>query len=691
MSYHLSIDIGGTFTDLFLRDSDGQTRSVKTPSTHHDLTDGVLQVLDKAAEAEGVSRSALLEQTEQIVHGTTIATNAILENETAQTALLCTDGFRDTLMFRRGGRENAFEVHVDYPDPYIPRSLTYGVTERINAEGEIVTQLDEERAIEAIETAVTEGCEAIAVSLLWAHVNPIHERRIGTLIEEYAPELDYSLSHRVNPVIREYRRTSATAIDASLKGPIAGYLATLRDRLEASGFEKEPLLITANGGVMQFDGVADLPIWSVDSGPTMLPSAGMKISRYETGTETPNVISLDMGGTSLDMSLVRGGDISRTRDAEVADSILGVEKVDVRSIGSGGGSIAWVDEGGLLHVGPESAGSSPGPVCYGKGGERPTITDAALVLGYVSKNQQLGGEMSLDFEAAKDAIETQIADPLGLSAIEAAYTIYATANQDMVTGMREVTIERGIDPRKYTISGGGGALGLHVVPLARELGVEEILLPREAGVICALGGSYSDLRRDFSATEQTKSSEFDLDTVNDRLASLTQQSVAFFDRVDADESDRDLTYYTEARYTQQAWEVEVAIPSPPFDEERVEEMVERFHETHEETYGYRMGDQDIEFIQWRVEANSQIGDRLAGTPLEGADEPAAGVERDREPAYFGSELIETPRYDGPSLAANHAVDGPAIVEAKNTTIVLPPESRLEVSEYGNYCISTDGK
>lgn len=689
MNYRLSIDIGGTFTDLYLRDSNGRTRSVKTPSTHEDLTEGVMNALDKAADAEGITRSTLLGRTEQIVHGTTIATNAVLENETAKTALLCTDGFRDTLMFRQGGRENAFEVHVDYPDPYIPRSLTYGVNERINAEGGVVTPLKEESAIDAIETAVAGDCNAIAVSLLWAHVNPNHEQRIATLIEEYAPNLNYSLSHRVNPVIREYRRTSATAIDASLKEPIAGYLAGLRTRLSESGYEKEPLLITANGGVMQFDGVAELPIWSVDSGPTMLPSAGMKISRYESGTETPNVISLDMGGTSLDMSLIREGNISRTRDAEVADSILGIEKVDVRSIGSGGGSIAWVDEGGLLHVGPESAGSSPGPVCYGKGGERPTVTDAALILGYLSKDQRLGGEMSLDFEAAENAIETWIAEPLGLSTSKAAYTIYATANQDMVTGMREVTIERGIDPRNYTISGGGGALGLHVVPLARELGVDEVVLPREAGVICALGGSYSDLRHDFSATRQTESDSFDVDGVNETLESLTDQSLAFFDRVGADEADYDLTYYTEARYTQQAWEVEVTAPSLPFDQNSVAELVERFHETHENTYGYRMDDQSIEFIQWWVEASAKIGERLSGTPIETATTPVSDSCRGHAPAYFGSERIHTSRYDGQSLIAGHAMEGPAIVEAKNTTIVLPPGSRLEVTDYGNYRIRID--
>ncbi len=691
MSYHLSIDIGGTFTDLFLRDTEGGKLSAKTPTIHGDLTQGVLNALDKAAQEKGITRETLLDRTDQLVHGTTIATNAILEDATAKTALLCTEGFRDTLMFREGGREKAFEAHADYPGPYIPRALTYGVEERINAEGGVVTPLEDESAVAAIEAASEENCDAIAVSFLWAHVNPEHEQRVASLIEEHAPEMDYSLSHRVNPVIREYRRTSATAIDASLKAPIAGYLSNLREQLEASGYEKEPLLITANGGVMQFNDVADLPIWSVDSGPTMLPSAGMKVSRFESSTVDPNVISLDMGGTSLDMGLVREGDISRTRDAEVADSILGIEKVDVRSIGSGGGSIAWVDDGGLLHVGPESAGSSPGPVCYGRGGGRPTITDAALVLGYLSEDQRLGGEIEIDREAAEAAIEREIADELGVSVTEAAYAIYATANQDMVSGMRKVTIERGIDPRNYVICGGGGALGVHVVPLAWELSVDEIILPREAGVISALGGAHSDLRRDFSATQQTQSDAFDLEGVNDTLTSLTDRSQTFLDRVGIDEADRDLTYYAEARYNQQAWEVEVNVPAPPFDEDDVETLIDRFNRTHEATYGYRMDDQDVKFVHWRVEASAEIGDRLTSTPVADATSAVKEVQHGSNTAHFGDEPVTVPRYDGPAFAAGHEVDGPAIVDAKNTTIVLPPDSHLEISEYGNYriCITED--
>ena len=689
MSYHVSVDIGGTFTDLFLRDENGKTSAVKTPTTHDELTQGVLNALDKTAEAEGLKRADLLAKTEQLVHGTTIATNAIIEDTMDKTALLCTDGFRDTLLFRKGGRDEAFQVHTDYPDPYIPRSQTYGIDERINAEGDVETDLDEEEAIAAIERARERNCDAIAVAFLWAHMNPKHERRVGTLIEQYAPELEYSLSHEVNPVIREYRRTSATAIDASLKGPIASYLTQLRSWLEESGFQEEPLLITSNGGVMEFSDVTSRPIWSVDSGPTMLPSAGLKVCRTESETDTPNVVTLDMGGTSLDIGLVRGGSISRTRDAEVADSVLGIEKVDVRSIGSGGGSIARVDNGGLLHVGPASAGSDPGPACYGQGGERPTITDAALVLGYLSPDRRLGGEVSIDRDAARTAVETHIGSPLDVSAVEAAHAIYATANQNMVSGIREVTIERGIDPRNYVICGGGGALGMHAVALAQELNVGQVILPREAGVISAFGGTHSDLRRDFSATQRTDSESFDIATVNDTLSALREQAEQFLDGVGVETAAQDMTYYTEARYTQQAWEIEVEAPLPPLDRSDVTALLNEFNRVHDARYGYEMSDQGIEFIHWRVEASAETGTSNTERIVSSANDDVDAGKHSTAEAYFDGKWVPTPRYDGAALGPNHEIDGPAIVDAHNTTVIVPPETDLTVSQHGNYIIETN--
>lgn len=684
MNYDMCIDIGGTFTDLYLRRSDGESESVKTPTRYDDLTQGIVDAFEKVAEIEEMSVESLLDQTGRIIHGTTLSTNAILEDEVAKTALICTEGFRDILTFREGGRESPYEVHLEFPEPYIPRSLTFGVEERVNAEGGIETPLHESDVYDVVERIVDEGCEAVAVALLWSHIYPDHERRIGEIIEETAPDLDYALSHEVNPIVREYRRTSSTAIDASLLGPIQTYLSTLNDRLAAVGYEREPLIIAANGGVMQVDEIAERPIWTVDSGPTMLPVAAHQFARTELDEE--NVIALDMGGTSLDMGVVRNGSIPRTREAEVGDTMLSIEKVEVTSIGAGGGSIAWVDEGGLLHVGPQSAGAEPGPACYGRGGERPTLTDAALVLGYLNEEYFLGGEMTIDRDAAESALETHVCTELEVSPLEAAHAIYSTANQDMVNGVREVTIEQGIDPRNYVLSGGGGALGVHAVPVARELQVDEVLLPREAGVVSSIGGIYSDIRRDFSATLFTESDRFDVDGVNETLATLKDRATSFFDRIDIPEQDRTLSYYAEGRYPQQVWEIQIDVPRPPLSENDPAILIDRFHDQHESIYGYAMDDQAIEFLYWRVEASAETRGSIGEATVETTDlDVEEAVHQERE-AHFDGSVQTTPAYRGDRLGPGHSIDGPAMVDAKNTTVVLVPGSELTVTEYGNYHI-----
>lgn len=547
MRFELCSDVGGAFTDVYVRTGEGETRSVKTPTTPDDLTEGLFDALAKAGAAFDLSVESLLRRTERLIHGTTVATNAIIEDETSRTALLTTEGFRDVLTLREGGKEDPYDWDADYPEPYVPRALTFGLPERVTAEGDVETALDEAACRRTIREVTDHGVEAVAVSLLWSHQNPVHERRVGELIEAGAPELDYSLSFEVAPIVREYRRTSATAINASLYGVVGEYLTEFETALRAHGFDGAPFIITANGGVMQAAEVARTPILIVDAGPTMFPVASESITRAEIGAS--DLIALDMGGTSLDMGVVQDGAISRSREATVGNGhILGVQKVDIKSIGSGGGSVAWVDAGGLLHVGPESAGADPGPACHAQGGEEPTVTDAALVLGYLNPDYFLGGEMTVSREAAESAVDERVADPLGLDTVEAAHAVYATANQNMSNGVKGVTVERGIDTREFVLSGGGGAPGTHAVELARELGVEEILLPRQAGVISAVGGLTSDVRRDFSESHLTGAAEFDHEGVDAVLSSLERRAGAFFNRAEIPAEHRSLRVVAEARY-----------------------------------------------------------------------------------------------------------------------------------------------
>lgn len=686
MSYQLAVDIGGTFTDLYVQKSDGETDSFKVPTTSGNLIDGLFSAFEKAGTEYGVSVEDLLSDSERFVHGTTIATNAILENETAKTALICTEGFRETLFLREGGKEDPYDWSVNYPDPYIPRSLTFGVKERVNAEGEVVKLLDEDDVIEAIAEFEERNVGSVAVALLWSHVNPEHERRIAELFDEHAPEIHYSLSHEINPIIREYRRTSTTAINASIHDLLADYISDLGRRLTESGFNEEPLLITANGGTIQLDEASRRPVWLVDAGPTMLPIATTNLVDAEV--DKSNVISLDMGGTSLDINVATEGEIPRTREAKVADDILGIEKIDVRSIGSGGGSIAWVDEGGLLRVGPESAGAYPGPVCYQRGGEKPTVTDAALLLGYLNEDYFLGGDMMLDKTAARRAIEEKVGDKLGIGTVEAAYSIYATIVQDMANGIKGVTIEQGIDPRNYVLSGGGGALGLFAIPIARELQIDRLILPRDAGVVSSIGGLMSDVRRDFSMSEFTTHSKFDFNAVNDVLASLESQANEFFNRIGAERSNRSLDFYTEARYPQQVWELQVELPNARVGEDSLEVLVEKFHDKHEDVYGFSTTE-DIEFLYWRVEATNYANvdrDRILGGD-SGQTQEGTDKHRERE-AFFGDESRQTPTYRADGLSTNDTVTGPSFVEAENTTIVLPPNSELTVTDLGNYLLSS---
>ncbi len=683
MSYQIAIDIGGTFTDLYLRSSDGEVESVKVPTTPEDFSDGFFNALRKAAELKNESLSELLAASDSIVHGTTVATNAVIEDEMSTTAFITTDGFRDILQYREGGKEDPFDYDVSYPTPYIDRYRRYTVRERVNAEGEVITPLGEDDVISVIQEIADSDVEAVAVCLLWSHVNPIHEELIGELLDEHLPEVQYSLAHEVNPIIREYRRAISTAIDASLIGPIDEYINSLKTRLKEYGYEKEPLIITANGGVMHTDELTRSPIWAVDSGPTMLPVAAKAFASDELDRD--DVIALDMGGTSLDMGVVNDGTIPRTREATIKNDLLGIEKVDVRSIGSGGGSIAWVDEGGLLHVGPESAGADPGPACYLRGGEEPTVTDAALVLGYLNEDYFLGGDMEIAKAPAQEALE-QIADGLNTSLLEAAYSIYLTANQNMVNGINEITVERGIDPRRYSLAGGGGGLGMFAVSIARDLGVNEILLPSQAGVVSAIGGLLSDIQHDFSASTYTTSQDFDYAAVNETLETLEAKSQDFIDRVGGGNKDSEIVFHAEGRYPQQVWELEITLPARRVEIGDESELVERFHKVHEETFGFST-EEPVEFLYWRAEAIVETGGSAQDFKVTNEKIPLTAAQHDERSAYFDGRMYDAPAYNGDSLAPGHSFAGPAFVESSNTTIVLPPDSSLRVTESGNYRIN----
>ncbi|MGE3849752.1 MAG: hydantoinase/oxoprolinase family protein, partial [Gammaproteobacteria bacterium] len=447
MRLRISIDTGGTFTDAVVADERGILAIGKALTDPERNFVGVRDAIDDAARQLGRDRAALLGATDLFIYGTTRATNAIVTGGTARIAMLLTAGFPDILVYRQGGKLNPHQLDIDYPEPYVPRRLTFEIPERIDAEGGIVTPLDETRVVDILDTLRAERVEAIAVCLLWSIVNPAHEARVGALIEQYLPDVPYTLSHALNPVLREYPRASSAAIDASLKPLMQSQLVMLRDELAAAGYDGDMLVSASVGGVMHVSDMIERPIYMVKSGPAMAPIAGRAYAALED--LGGDAVVVDTGGTTFDVGLVRDGRIAYARETWLGEMytghLLGMGSVDVRSVGAGGGSIAWLDGGGLLRVGPHSAGSRPGPACYGQGGTEPTVTDAALTLGYLNPAAFLGGRMPLDTGAALAALRP-LATRLGRSTMETAQAVMTIANQTKVKAIQDKTVRECLDP-----------------------------------------------------------------------------------------------------------------------------------------------------------------------------------------------------------------------------------------------------
>jgi len=689
MSYRLCIDIGGTFTDLVVADQKGKVDIFKSPTTPGNYTDAFIETVKMAADNYSLPLKEFMAQCSTIEggyfgHGSTVSTNAIIEGKAAKTGLICTGGFRDILLAREGGKENPYNWQMEYPEPYIPRYLTFGVGERINAEGGIEQELNQDDVRKAIRQLKEYRVNAIAVALLWSIVNPVHELKIAGIIEKEWPGIPYSLSHKVNPCIREYRRFSSTAIDASLKPLVSSYVTQLEKRLEAIGYKGQLSLLTSSGGVVSAEEFVRKPIFSVDCGPALAPSAGRLIAETDLGID--NIITTDMGGTSFDVACITGGEIAVSRETEVGGYMLGINKVDSKSIGAGGGSIAWVDSGGLLHIGPRSAGAVPGPACYNKGGTDPTITDANVVLGYLDPAYFLGGGMKLDKKLAAKAIEEKVAIPLKLSVEEAAYAMWGVVNASMSNVIQDITIWRGIDPREYTMVSGGGAGGMHIAAIAGELGVKKILIPRVAGALSAFGGAFADITSEFSLSKFTESGSFDYDGINSALDGLKKQAEEFFEHMRVPRKQRKLQIYTEARYPFQVWEISVPLRGNSIgNQKQLDVLVSDFHKLHQKIFSVSAPDQPVEFVYWRVKA---VG-RLPRTDFPAAKvSPGAAASSSTRKAYFRElgGMVETPLYKGEDLKAGNRISAPAIIEEPTTTILVMPGCKASITRYGNYLI-----
>jgi N-methylhydantoinase A len=642
----------------------------KTPTTPANPILGILEVLEQAAGALEIDRAELLGQVEMLIHGTTRATNAVLTGGTAKTALLTTLGHCDMLLIREGGRNRTFDWSEGYQDGYIPRSLTFELPERIDAQGQILRPLDEGAVKETATRLAEIDVEAVAVCLLWSIVNPAHELRVGELLDEHLPGVPYTLSHALNPTLREYRRASSTAIDASLKPLMNEYLGNLERALGEAGFTGELLLISTAGGLMHTREAVAKPITSINSGPAMAPVAGRHFAAADADADS--AIVADTGGTSYDVSVVRGGRIPMTREAWLGEPytghIIGFSAVDVKSIGAGGGSIAWIDDGGLLRVGPQSAGADPGPAAYGRGGELPTVTDACLVLGYLDPQRFLDGAMRLDPERALAAIARDVAEPLGLELKEAASAILALATEQMVQAIKEVTVDAGVDPRDAALIGGGGAAGLNGTAIMRRLGCRTMVVPEACATLSAVGALMADLTAEFTAACFTSTDDFDWPRTDRVLAELRERCERFAAEVGSE--DHAIEMIAEARLARQVWQIDLPLRGDRFgdDPAALEAFLADFRDLHDQIFAVRDDHSAVEIIGLRARVTCPLPGDSEGRMHSMAPAP----DGEREIYFSGHGSLSASVRSLAGLGEGERLPGPALVESPLTTIVVEP-------------------
>ena len=669
-----AVDTGGTFTDLVVEEDDGRLLLYKSATVPADPVQGILDVFAVAAGERGIPTAELLGAGRVLIHGTTRGLNAVLTGATARTAFLTTEGHPDILLFREGGRTEIFDLSKPYPEPYIPRSLTFEVPERIGPDGRVLEPLDEPALVALLGTLRERGVEAVAVCLLWSIVNPAHELRVAELAAEHLPGVPVTVSHQLNPCVREYRRASSTCLDASLKPVMTAYIETVEQRLRDAGFAGRVLIVTSSGGALDARDVAAAPIHSLNSGPSMAPVAGRHFAAVDAEADT--AVVADTGGTSYDVSVVRRGRIPWTRETWLGrpyfGHMTGLPSVDVRSVGAGGGSIAHVDAGGLLHVGPESAGADPGPVCYGAGGTRPTMTDACLVLGYVDPDYFLGGRERLDLDAAREAIATQIGEPLGLAVHDAAAAVVRVATERMVSAIEEITIHQGIDPRDAVLVGGGGAAGFNAVAIARQLGCREVIIPPIGPALSAAGALISELARSFEMTFRTTDGDFDFGGVNAVLEQLEAMARGFIDGPGEGAIESRIELSVEARYPHQVWELESPVREARIETpEQLRRLCEDFHAVHRDVFSIADEASGIEFQSWHARAICRLRE-----PVRPRADLVSAEPRRREVHLPGAGLTPVPVWRLAAIPVDEAIDGPAVVETATTTVVVDAGARF---------------
>ncbi len=670
----IGIDVGGTFTDLVAIDATGRTMFAKSPSTPSDQSIGVMAGLDELASRLQMSRAEMLAKTQRLVHGTTVATNALLERKGAKVALLTTEGHRDVIEMREGLKGNRYDLRSPPPEPLVPRELRFGVRERLRPNGEVLVPLDDQSLGDAITAIRKAEVNSVAVCFLHAYRNPAHEIAAVERLSRELPGVALSRSSDVLPQIKEYERVSTTIANAYVGPTVRHYLGGLERRLAEAGFKGSLFIILSHGGIAPVEEASRLAAATVLSGPAGGVSGARRCAEL---LGIPDLVPFDMGGTSTDISLIADRRASLSADGGLADQRIALRSLDIASIAAGGGSIASADAGGIFRVGPESAGSVPGPACYGNGGLAATVTDANVILGYLDAKAFMGGRRPLD-QAAADAAIDRLAASLKLSRAETAAGIYRLVNMKMADGIRLMTLRRGVDPRRFALLSFGGAAGLHAAEVARELEIKRIIVPTAASVLSAWGMLTSDLRYEVSRTHFETGLRTTASDVRDIFAELERHAVGrlrtWFDGPIATE------HSAEMRYGEQVFEIDVPLNDVEWSASSlIEQIEERFHRRHEELYTYASRDQEVVFVNARVAAVGTVA-RTGEGPKPAASGAACTPCATRQ-AFFGA-WREVPIYALNDLKPGHTLEGPAILEAETTTVVVNTGDRIVVNQIG---------
>jgi len=683
VSYRLSVDVGGTFTDIVLFNEKYKRFYItKILSTPQDQSIGIVEGIKKMVKQVGISYNDI----SYFIHGTTVATNALLERKGAKTALITTEGFRDIFEIGRQRRPDLYDFWAKRPKPPIPRYLIYEVPERILYTGKVIKELDENKARDIIREIKKNDIESVAVCLLHSYKNPKNELRMKELILEEMPGIYISLSCEILPEIREYERTCTTSVNAYLMPKVHRYINKLVKEKNSLGIKQNLHIMQSNGGIMSADFAANRSIHTVFSGPAGGVLAGKYISKL---IGEKNVITLDMGGTSTDIALLENNEIKFTTNGEIGTFPIKVPMIEMHTIGSGGGSIAWIDDGGALRVGPQSAGAVPGPACYNLGGEKPTVTDANLLLGRLSAENFLGGEKSLSCEKAKIAIEKEIASKINLPYVESANGIINIVNSNMSGGVRVASTQKGYDLREFSLIAFGGAGPLHADQLMSELNMKKVIIPLSPGNFSAIGEMLAEIRYDYVRTNVISIKSITVNEYNEIFDEMKKEAIENLTEEEFEKENIVFKGTSDMRYTGQAWELSIPIPINLYSEAEFLKIARDFNRIHKRTYGYILKYEEIVFVNLRLSAIGLIPKIDINLELSREENITKHAYKGDREIFFDNKFIKCPIYDRGKLMLGNVIKGPAVIEEYGSTTIVSPKKKVSIDKFKNIIIERE--